>query len=99
MNIALPAVAALAGANINGAEVMTMPAAAWTPVVAAEGADAALLGHLTWSDADLGWATQWQMDWQGQSHRWRLRGVTFDEAFRRGIGGAAQIVSGNGDPN
>jgi len=25
------------------------------------------------------------------------RGVTFDEAFRRGFGGAAQILSGNGD--
>jgi uncharacterized protein len=98
MSIALPAAAALAQANIDGAEVMTMPAAAWTPVVTAEGADAALLGHLTWSDADLGWATEWQMVWQGRSHRWQLRGVTFDEAFRRGIGGAAQIVSGNGEP-
>jgi hypothetical protein len=27
-----------------------------------------------------------------------LRGFTFDETFRRGIGGAAQILSGNGDP-
>jgi hypothetical protein len=99
MSIALPAVAVLARANIDGAEVMTMPAAAWTPVVTAEGADATLLGHLTWSDSDLGWATQWQMDWQGRSYRWQLRGVTFDEAFRRGIGGAAQIASGNGDPN
>jgi hypothetical protein len=38
------------------------------------------------------------MDWNGRMHRWQLRGVTFDEAFRRGIGGAAQILSGNGDP-
>jgi hypothetical protein len=44
---------------------------------------------------DLGWATQWQIDRPGQSHRWRPRGVTFDEAFRRGIGigSAAQVLS------
>jgi len=38
------------------------------------------------------------MAWQGRPHRWRFRSVTFDEAFRRAIGGAAQILSGNGDP-
>ncbi len=27
-----------------------------------------------------------------------LRGVSFDEAFRVAIGGAAQILSGNGQP-
>jgi hypothetical protein len=53
---------------------------------------------LVWDDRDLGWATRWQMDWRGQTHRWQIRGVTFDETFRRGIGGAAQILSGNGDP-
>ena len=34
----------------------------------------------------------------GRIVRWKLRAVTFDEAFRRAIGGAAQILSGNGDP-
>jgi len=37
-------------------------------------------------------------DWHGQTHRWQVRGVTFEEAFRRGTGGAAQVLSGNGDP-
>ena len=36
------------------------------------------------------------MDWHGQTHRWQIRGVTCDEAFRRGSGGAAQVLSGNG---
>ena len=60
--------------------------------------DVSLVGRLVWSDSDLGWATEWQLDVEGKPHRWQLRGVTFDEAFRRGIGGAAQILSGNGDP-
>jgi hypothetical protein len=34
----------------------------------------------------------------GRRYRWQLRGVTFDEAFRRGIGGAAQVLSNNGEP-
>jgi uncharacterized protein len=97
--IALPDAAALAKANIDGAEVMTMSSATWPPLAAAQGADAVLLGHLTWNDSDLGWVTEWRMDWQGRPHRWLLRGITFDEAFRRGIGGAAQVLSGNGDPH
>ena len=51
-----------------------------------------------WVEADLGWATEWRIDWQGRSHRWQRRGITFDDAFRQGIGGAAQVLSGNGDP-
>jgi hypothetical protein len=67
-------------------------------VAAKQGGEVALIGRLVWDDSELGWATQWQIDWHGRPHRWRVRGVTFDEAFRRGIGGAAQILSGNGDP-
>jgi hypothetical protein len=51
-----------------------------------------------WNDRELGWATEWQMEWQGRPHRWQFRCVTFDKAFRRAIGGAAQIPSDNGDP-
>ena len=67
-------------------------------VAAEEGGEVVLVGRLVWDDRDLGWATQWQMDWRDQTHRWQIHGVTFDETFRRGIGGAAQILSGNGDP-
>jgi hypothetical protein len=38
------------------------------------------------------------MEWQGRRTESQLRGVIFDEAFRRAIGGAAQILSDNGDP-
>ncbi|MBR1121139.1 DUF2066 domain-containing protein [Bradyrhizobium lablabi] len=65
---------------------------------AGEGPILPLTGHLVWDDRALGWATDWELQWQGRPHRWQVRGVTFDEAFRRGLGGAAQILSGNGDP-
>jgi uncharacterized protein len=98
MAIVLPGTAALAKAGIKGAELGTMPASALSPVVAELGGEVALIGRLVWDDSELGWATRWRLDWHGRTHEWQVRGTTFDEAFRRGIGGAAQVLSGNGDP-
>ncbi|WP_245474828.1 DUF2066 domain-containing protein [Bradyrhizobium sp. Leo121] len=98
MMIVLPDVAALAKANINAAELLTTASSTLASVVAERGGEVVLVGRLKWDESELGWATEWRMDWNGRTHRWQLRGVTFDEAFRRGIGGAAQILSGNGDP-
>jgi hypothetical protein len=89
MSMVLPSLAASAKLSINGAK---------DSVAAELGGEVVLIGRLVWDDRDLGWATQWQMNWQRREHRWRVRGVTFDEAFRQGIGGAAQILSNNGDP-
>jgi hypothetical protein len=98
MTVVLPSTAALAESGINGAEFGTMTSSTLASVAARQGGEVALIGRLVWVDRELGWATQWQMDWQSRTRRWRVRGVTFDEAFRHGIGGAAQILSGNGDP-
>jgi uncharacterized protein len=98
MTIVLPSVAALAKLSINGVELRTMTSSTLASVAAQQGGEIALVGRLVWVDQELGWAAQWQMDWQSRTHRWQVRGVTFDEAFRRGIGGAAQILSNNNDP-
>ena len=98
MGIVLPGAQALAKSSLNGAKLKTVPSSTLVAVAAEQGGEVALVGRLVWDDRKLGWATQWQMDWHGRMHRWQVRGVTFDEAFRRGIGGAAQILSGNGDP-
>ena len=94
--IVLPSAALLAKAGVAMEEVSAIAAVA--AVAAGQGGELALIGHLVWSDQELGWTTVWQLDAQGRLHRWQLKGVTFDEAFRRGLGGAAQILSGNGDP-
>jgi hypothetical protein len=99
MSIALPDDAALVRSSLTGPGLATTSSSALSPLVAAQGADVVLIGHLRWDDADLGWTTDWRIDWRGRPHQWQLRGVTFDEAFRRGIGGAAEILSGNGDPH
>lgn len=98
MTIVLPGVAALAKSGINAAELAKLPASALASRAAGQGGEVALIGRLVWDDRKLGWATNWQMEWQGRPRRWRFRSVTFDEAFRRAIGGAAQILSGNGEP-
>jgi len=54
-----------------------------------------LEGVLRWSDADLGWVAEWSLLWQQRRHRWRIAGVSFDEAFRNGTEGAAAILSGH----
>jgi uncharacterized protein len=98
MTIVLPSVAALAKSGINAAELTAVPSSTLASRAAEQGGEVALVGRLAWDDQELGWATEWQMEWQGRPHRWQFRGVTFDEAFRRAIGGAAQILSSNGDP-
>jgi uncharacterized protein len=99
MDIVLPSAAALTKSNINGAELKTTPFPELAPVAAEAGGEVVLVGRLVWDDRELGWTTQWRMNWGDRTHSWQVRGVTFDEAFRRGIGGAAQILSGNGDPD
>ena len=98
MDIVLPSAQVLAKSNLNGVEFKTVSSSTFAGVAAEQGGEVALVGRLVWDDRKLGWATQWQMDWHGRMHRWQVHGVTFDEAFRRGIGGAAQVLSGNGEP-
>jgi uncharacterized protein len=98
LTIVLPDAAALAKSGIDGAELAEMPPSTLAARAAELGGEVALVGRLKWDDSDLEWASEWQMERQGRTHRWQLRSVTFDEAFRRAIGGAAQILSGNGDP-
>lgn len=64
----------------------------------AAGADQALTGSIVWSDKDLGWVADWRLGFMGRDYAWQVRGVSFDEAFRVAIKGAAQILSGNGQP-
>ena len=84
--------------NLDGAGLKPVPPSTLAAVAGEQGGEVTIVGQLVWDDRKLGWTTHWQMDWQGRMHRWQVRGVTFDEAFRRGIGGAAQVLSDNGEP-
>ena len=80
-------------------EDLTGDTAGFDAIARALGADVALAGQLIWKEQELGWAASWSLVAAGGVHRWQIRGVTFDAAFRNALGGAAQILSGHGDPN
>ena len=96
LDIVLPTASMLAKVDPGTAGLRDGPTAEMFTLL--PGAVAKLFGRLTWDDDELGWVAQWQLDAAGQQHGWQIRGVTFDEAFRRGLGGVGQILSGNGAP-
>jgi hypothetical protein len=93
----LPAEAMLAAAGLKAA---TWPPAdrAVDAAVRSAGGYLALAGRLVWSEKALGWVAEWQLSAEGRTHRWQVRGVSFDDAFRNAMRGAAQILSGHGAP-
>jgi hypothetical protein len=98
MQAMLPDETAIARAGLG---VDTLPTAVLQRLdsaASAMGGDVALKGSIAWSDEDFGWIAAWQVRWQGSAYQWQIRGVGFDQAFRNGIGGAAQIFSGHGQP-
>jgi hypothetical protein len=64
----------------------------------AEGADAAVAGHIVFNETALGWIVKWRMTYGGKTYRWATRGVNFDAAFRHALAGAAQVMAGRGRP-
>jgi hypothetical protein len=62
------------------------------------GGDPLLVGTIAWREEAFGWIGNWQLGFKGKEYRWQVRGVSFDDAFRNAVGGTAQILSGNGQP-
>jgi hypothetical protein len=96
--VVLPAAGDLAKSRIEAAKLAKAEPSSLANVVTGKGSEAVLIGQLAWNDRKLDWSAQWRIDWEGKTHRWQLRAPTYDEAFRRGIGGVAQMLSGNGEP-
>jgi hypothetical protein len=99
MPIALPDQAALAAADLSYAGLQAIDPGRLDPTAEALGGDLALAGNLVWSEQALGWIADWRMDAGGESYRWQIRGAGFDDAFRSAMAGAAQILSGHGQPD
>jgi hypothetical protein len=91
MQFALPTSAAIAKLPADG---LAAAASALAPVAAEQGGEVPLVARLAWDDQVLGWNNEWRLEWQGKPYRWQFRAETFDESFRRGIGNAAEVLSG-----
>ena len=60
-----------------------------SPSGQAQPGTAALTGTLEWSEGE-GWRAAWSLDWENRSREVsRVSGVSFDAAYRDGLGGAA----------
>jgi uncharacterized protein len=94
MPIVLPDAATLAAIGANDTALGTIAPARLSDAVAGRGGEAVLIARLVWDDQALQWVSDWQLDWRGKPQQWRLSATTFDEAFRQGIGAAAQIIAG-----
>ena len=97
--VVLPTQAALAKTGLGFEGVPAADPAALNAAAKALGGDLALAGSMEFSDAVHGWLVEWRLAPQGKLHRWHVRGVNFDEAFRVALRGAALILSGNGRPD
>ncbi|MBN8997140.1 MAG: DUF2066 domain-containing protein [Rhizobiales bacterium] len=69
-----------------------------TALAAKAGGALPLAGTLLFSDHEHGWIADWYLSTETGRHHWQVRGVNFDTAFRDAILGAAQVLSGNGEP-
>jgi hypothetical protein len=95
----LPSQATLSQAGLS---FETLPAADLSRLDAAAqaiGGDLALVGRMAWSDEAMSWVADWRLLSAGTTNQWQVRSVTFDDGFRKALGGAAQILSGNGQPS
>lgn len=102
LNVVLPSADQLR-TNLDGAKPLKEPskkreALAATIAAAHDGSHVILTGEAVWDDRALGWRTDWQLDANGKTARWRIERVSYDDAFRNGLIGAAQILSHHAQP-
>jgi hypothetical protein len=95
----LPDQAALGGDGLSVQELSSASSEGLDALAKMVGGAVPLVGSLIWDDKQLGWVANWRFR-RGHDamHEWHIEGVSFDAALRSGVGGAAQILSGNGAP-
>jgi len=98
MEVVIPPPGTITRAGLTADTLKDAASAALMPLVDRKAGQVPLVGTLDWSKPLLAWKATWRMAAGATEHRWGIEGVNFDAAFRNGVGGAAQILSGNGDP-
>jgi hypothetical protein len=96
--LVVPRKTALADLGLSLGSERAADAADLLRAAKAIGGEVPLAGSLVWSEQALGWKADWRLALDGRTFAWRISGVSFDEAFRNAMRGAAQILSGNGEP-
>lgn len=97
--VSIPSEANLASAGLAFETLRGAYPAALERPAAAIGAEVPLVGTMVFSEDKLGWVVDWHLARNGKAYHWTVSGVSYDEAFRNGLRGAAQILSGHGQPD
>lgn len=98
LEVIIPGKAVLEKAGLTLDTLPERPLAALEPFVDQKVGQVPLAGTLKWNKQLLAWEADWRLAANNSQHRWGIKGVNFDAAFRNAVGGAAQIMSGNGEP-
>lgn len=98
LEVVIPSPRTIARAGLTVDTLRETPVSTLLPLVDRKVGQVPLVGTLDWSKELLAWKAAWRIAADGQERRWGVEGVNFDAAFRNGVGGAAQVLSGNGTP-
>jgi hypothetical protein len=98
MPIMLPTKAVLAMAGLSFETLPSADLSGLEQIAKPMGGDAALVGLMVWSEKAVAWIADWRLGAHRKTYSWHASSRTFDAAFRQAMGGAAQILSGHGQP-
>lgn len=98
LSVVLPDKAIVASEHLNFAATAQASPERLAELPLLSKGNATLAGTLVWSDQARGWVADWRMVSADKNYAWQVSGVSFDEAFRNALRGAARILSGNGSP-
>jgi hypothetical protein len=93
LSLVLPEAATLQALGANEAKLASLPPAKLAAAAAKAGGEVVLIAGLVWDEQALRWNAAWRLASKDGTQKWLSSAVTYDEAFRQGLGGAAQIMS------
>lgn len=99
MPVTLPSESDLTKEGLTADVLTAIEPAKLDMVTKGMGADLVLIGSLVWNKGTLGWAAEWKLYDGKDIHDWKIKDVSFDDAFRSALWGSALILSGNGEPD
>jgi hypothetical protein len=99
LSIAMPESSALQKAALDPGILLQSDPSKLAALARSAGGDVAVWGSLVWAPSAHGWIADWRLHHDGETHRWREAGVSFDRAFYAAAAGAAQILSVGAPPS
>jgi uncharacterized protein len=97
--LVLPSMASLNETGLTPVLLGNIEATKILELNSANDADVAMTGRIAWNSGMKGWRAEWKFETSGTVHAWHIEGVNFDAAFRNGMWGELQILSGHGAPS